>query len=110
MDTLASDYPDLITPLVGGESYEGRIIHGLKLSFREGNPGVFLEGGIHAREWISPAVVTYILNELITSTVPSVREVAESHDWYIFPVYNPDGYVYTHETVWYNTSEIDTHC
>lgn len=100
MEGLAGEYPTLVTPLVGGESYEMRIIKGVKLSFKEGNPGVFLEGGIHAREWISPAVVTYILNELITSTDPNVRGVAESYDWYVFPVFNPDGYDYTHKTVW----------
>ncbi|RZC42014.1 Peptidase M14 and/or Propep M14 domain containing protein, partial [Asbolus verrucosus] len=47
---------------------------------------------------ISSAVVTYILNQLLTNTDPKVRQVAESHDWYIFPVINPDGFVYTHTT------------
>ncbi|XP_025601863.2 zinc carboxypeptidase-like [Athalia rosae] len=107
LDTLAGEYPNLITPLVGGSSYEGRNITGVKLSFGEGNPGVFLEGGIHAREWISPAVVTFILNELITSKNPDVRAIAESHDWYVFPVFNPDGYVYTHKVnrLWRKTRQ-----
>lgn len=55
--------------------------------------------GIHAREWIAPATVTYILNELLTSSDPAVRDVAESYDWYIFPSVNPDGYEYTHTKV-----------
>ena len=71
----------------------------MRLSYKEGNPGIFIEGGIHAREWISPAVVTYILNELILSDDSRVRYMAESYDWYIFPVFNPDGYEYTHTTV-----------
>ena len=86
-------------PIIGGSSYEGRRIKGVKLSYKEGNPGIFIEGGIHAREWISPAVVTYILNELILSDDSRVRYMAESYDWYIFPVFNPDGYEYTHTTV-----------
>ncbi|XP_076649854.1 uncharacterized protein LOC143357326 [Halictus rubicundus] len=96
LDSLVAQHPEIVKPLTGGHSYEGRSIRGVKLSFKEGNPGVFIEGGIHAREWISPAVVTYILNELILSDDPRVRYMAESYDWYIFPVFNPDGYEYTH--------------
>lgn len=99
LDSLATQHPEIVKPITGGSSYEGRSIRGVKLSYKEGNPGVFIEGGIHAREWISPAVVTYVLNELILSEDPRVRYMAESYDWYIFPVFNPDGYEYTHTTV-----------
>lgn len=27
------------------------------------NKAVFIDGGIHAREWISPATVTYFINQ-----------------------------------------------
>lgn len=26
---------------------------------------IFIEGGVHGREWISPATATWILNELV---------------------------------------------
>ncbi|XP_012529192.3 zinc carboxypeptidase [Monomorium pharaonis] len=98
LDDLAKQYPDKIKVVVAGKSYEGREIKGVKVSFKDNNPGIFIEGGIHAREWISPATVMYILHELLTSNNPDVRDLAESHDWYIFPSFNPDGYVYTHTT------------
>ncbi|XP_017787774.1 PREDICTED: zinc carboxypeptidase-like [Habropoda laboriosa] len=98
LDSLVTQYPKIVKPIVGGSTFEGRKIRGVKLSYKGGNSGVFIEGGIHAREWISPAVVTYILNELILSEDPRVRYMAESYDWYIFPVFNPDGYEYTHTT------------
>ncbi|XP_058805442.1 zinc carboxypeptidase-like isoform X2 [Phymastichus coffea] len=98
LDSMAAQYPDKVQVVVGGKSYQGRQIKGVKLSFGEGKPAVLVEGGIHAREWISPATVTYLLNELLTSQEPSVRELAEAHDWYMFPSFNPDGYVYTHTT------------
>ncbi|XP_011704931.1 PREDICTED: zinc carboxypeptidase-like, partial [Wasmannia auropunctata] len=85
-----------VQTVVGGKTYEGRPIKGVKVSFKPNNPGIFIEGGIHAREWISPATVMYILHQLLTSNNPEVRALAESHDWYIFPSFNPDGYVYTH--------------
>lgn len=98
LDSLPETYPGIVTPIVGGESYEGRQIRGVKVSHRAGNPGVALEGGIHAREWISPATVTYILNKLLTSQDPVIQDLAQSFDYYVFPVVNPDGYVYTHTT------------
>ena len=99
LDSLAATYPDKVQTVIGGKTYEGRQIKGVKVSFKSGNPGIFLEGGIHAREWIAPATVTYILNELLTSDNPEVRALAEANDWYIFPVFNPDGFVYTHTNV-----------
>lgn len=68
---------------------------GVKVSFGKDKKAIFLEGGIHAREWISPATVTYILNQLLTSEDPQVKEIAEMYDWYVFPSVNPDGYEYT---------------
>ncbi|RZC41101.1 zinc carboxypeptidase [Asbolus verrucosus] len=47
---------------------------------------------------ISSAVATWVLNQLLTSEDPNVRQIAESHDWYVFPVFNPDGFVYSHTT------------
>lgn len=44
---------------------------------------------------ISPATVTFILNELITSPNTTIRHIAHSFDWYFFPVINADGYAYT---------------
>uniref|UniRef100_A0A182JCX5 Zinc carboxypeptidase A 1 n=1 Tax=Anopheles atroparvus TaxID=41427 RepID=A0A182JCX5_ANOAO len=98
LDTLVAQYPDVVTPIVAGQTYEGRQIRGVKVSYKAGNPAVFTEGTIHAREWISAATVTWVLNQLLTSQEPAVRNIAENYDWYVIPVANPDGYVYTHTT------------
>lgn len=55
--------------------------------------------GIHAREWIAPSTAMYILTQLLTSKDPNIRYIAETYDWYIFPLINPDGYEYTHTKV-----------
>ncbi|XP_012531386.1 zinc carboxypeptidase [Monomorium pharaonis] len=108
LDDLAEQYPDKVKVVVGGSTFEKRQIKGVKVSFKANNPGIFIEGGIHAREWIGPATVMYILHQLLTSKDPDVRALAESHDWYIFPVFNPDGYVFTHTTnrMWRKTREL----
>uniref|UniRef100_A0A182J874 Zinc carboxypeptidase A 1 n=1 Tax=Anopheles atroparvus TaxID=41427 RepID=A0A182J874_ANOAO len=94
LDKLAGEHRE-VELLDAGRSHQNRTLKGVKVSYGEGRPGVFLEGGIHAREWISPATVTYILNELLTSQDPQVRAIAEKFDWYVFPNVNPDGYVHT---------------
>lgn len=52
----ANDFASII-PI--GESYEGRKMNVLAITKAgPGAPNIWLEAGIHAREWISPAAVT----------------------------------------------------
>uniref|UniRef100_A0AAG5DJS0 Zinc carboxypeptidase A 1 n=1 Tax=Anopheles atroparvus TaxID=41427 RepID=A0AAG5DJS0_ANOAO len=98
LDSLVASNPGVVSPLNIGNSFEGRPIKGVKVSYKAGNKAVVVEGLIHSREWISGATVTWVLNQLLTSTDPKVRNIAENFDWYFFPVTNPDGYEYTHTT------------
>ncbi|CAB3249417.1 unnamed protein product [Arctia plantaginis] len=97
LDRIAAEHPNVVTLVNIGNSNEGRLIKGVKIDFKkQTNPVIgMIEGGIHAREWISPATVTYIIDQFLTSTDPQVRYVAENIVWHIFPVVNPDGYSYT---------------
>ena len=99
LDSVVAGNPSIAQTIIGGSTHEGRQIKGVKLSYKAGNPGVFIESCIHAREWIGCATSTWILNELITSSDPAVRNIAENYDWYFFPVTNPDGYEFTHTNV-----------
>jgi hypothetical protein len=49
---------------------------------------------IHAREWISLATVTYIMNELVSNPVDNA--LLDEVDFYFLPVINPDGFAFTH--------------
>lgn len=97
IDDLAATYPKVVEVITGGTTYEDRAIKGLKISHGEGRRAIFLEGGIHSREWISPATVTYITNELLTNDNEDIKAAAHGFDWYIFPVTNPDGYIWSFE-------------
>lgn len=100
IDYLAETYPNLCTVETIGNSVEGRPLKILRISSgnnRSNNQtkSVWVDGGIHAREWISPATVTYIINNFVLNyenEPQSVRDV----DWYFLPVVNPDGYEYSH--------------
>ncbi|XP_071640392.1 zinc carboxypeptidase-like [Temnothorax longispinosus] len=96
LEELAKKYPNKVQVVVGGRTYEGREIKGVKIISGEGKRGIFIEGGIHAREWISPATAMYILHQLLTSNNSDVRYLADTYNWLIFPVFNPDGYVFSH--------------
>lgn len=66
----------------------------------QGNPTIFIESTIHAREWVTVATATYFLNELLTSEDPDIIDLAQNYDWVIIPVLNVDGYAYTHNRVY----------
>lgn len=51
--------------------------------------------GMHAREWISPAVAMFIIKQLV-ERYETFKPVVDKVDWYILPMVNPDGYEYTH--------------
>jgi len=98
MDYLAETYPELVSIEDIGTSYEGRPMRVLKIC-KGGTcgekPAMWIDGGIHAREWISPAVTTYHMKELVENSDQYPAEILDKLDWYILPVHNPDGYDYT---------------
>jgi hypothetical protein len=51
--SLVSEYPDKVSLVKAGISYENREILGVKVVFNPGNEDrtVFIESNIHAREW-----------------------------------------------------------
>ncbi|XP_055684651.1 carboxypeptidase B-like isoform X2 [Lutzomyia longipalpis] len=96
LEYLANTYPELCSVQSIGNSIEGRPLLVLRISNGGiNNKAVWIDGGIHAREWISPATVTYIIDQLVENREDQPQYVKEI-DWYILPVANPDGYEYTH--------------
>lgn len=99
MKQLAANHPDEVSLVEVGRTYQKRSILAVKISKKQSSGrAVFLEAGIHAREWIAPATATYIANALLTSKDESVQRIAGAYDWYIVPHANPDGYVYSYTT------------
>jgi len=96
LDYLESTF-DFVTTESIGQSYEGTEMRLAKVC-RGGcgnKPAMWIDGGIHAREWISPAAVTFILRELVENNTAH-PDLLENLDWYILPVVNPDGYLFSH--------------
>ena len=91
MDSMVSSYPDRLFHIRYGTSHEGRELRGLRLNIGGGTKrAIVFEGTMHAREWISAATVTWMLNELLTSTNAEVQQFAAAYEWIFLPVTNPD--------------------
>jgi carboxypeptidase A2 len=79
-----------------GNSYEGRPINIFKISKSgTGRKAYWIDATIHAREWITTATITNILNNLATGGDSNAVRLTDAYDWYILPVINVDGYEYT---------------
>uniref|UniRef100_A0A8D8VY90 Carboxypeptidase B n=2 Tax=Cacopsylla melanoneura TaxID=428564 RepID=A0A8D8VY90_9HEMI len=102
MEHLANTYPQIVELMPIGKSSEGRILKVVKISSGANTgdeklvkPAIWIDGGMHAREWISPAVAMFIIKQLVERH-DTFKSVVEKVDWYILPMVNPDGYEYTH--------------
>jgi carboxypeptidase A4 len=117
LNYLADTYPRIVQLVSIGSSSEGRPLYVVRISSSSSGtkPAIWIDGGntsrlarlyqiwvnflklefffrclgIHAREWISPAVATYIIRQLVEE--PKNERLLLNVDWYIMPVMNPDG-------------------
>jgi len=99
--SLKAEYPELeITYPSVGNSYEGWPLLTIKIVSKATGPKniVWFDGGIHAREWISPATVTWMLNAILEgykSKDPEIVQLVDGLEIYVLPLFNPDGYDFT---------------
>ncbi|RWS00236.1 hypothetical protein B4U79_09238, partial [Dinothrombium tinctorium] len=103
--SLLNDHEN-VNLIVIGNSTENRSLYVAEIKSnkaKDDRSAVFIECGIHAREWISPAACLFIINQLLND--PSLHELREQYVFYILPVLNPDGYEYTwtHDRLWRKT-------
>lgn len=93
LNYVKTTHGDVASLINIGKTYEGRPMVVLKLSTGGKNkPAIFIDAGIHAREWISPVTALYTVDQILTNHKYLLNKV----DWYILPVLNPDGYEFTH--------------
>ncbi|XP_064008954.1 carboxypeptidase B [Pogoniulus pusillus] len=98
---IAAQNPDLVSRSVIGETYEGRPIYLLKVGKSSPNKkAIFIDCGFHAREWISPAFCQWFVKEAVETygKDTATTTLLDKLDFYVLPVVNIDGYVYTWTT------------
>uniref|UniRef100_A0A8D0KR95 Carboxypeptidase B2 n=1 Tax=Strix occidentalis caurina TaxID=311401 RepID=A0A8D0KR95_STROC len=93
MEEVVKVHSDLLQKIYIGSSYEKRPLYVLKLSKSQEKPksAIWIDCGIHAREWISPAFCLWFI-----AKQKILMSFTFSHfDFYVMPVINVDGYEYT---------------
>ncbi|XP_031440130.1 carboxypeptidase B [Clupea harengus] len=99
MSSVSAANSDLISRQVIGKTYEGRPMNVLQIGKKTGSPkpAIFLDCGIHAREWISTAFCQWFVNEAVTTygSDSQMTSLLNQMDVYVLPVFNIDGYDYT---------------
>ncbi|XP_026093396.1 carboxypeptidase A6-like [Carassius auratus] len=95
-------HPHLVDLFSIGQSYEGRPLYVMQLGKRPRpfKKAVWIDCGMHAREWIGPAFCQWFVKEALNSYQhnSSMRRLMNQLNFYIMPVFNVDGYHYSWKT------------
>ncbi len=114
MQNAAAQYPaicafvDLTTLYNTPPTFEGRHLYAVKISDNvatdEDEPPMLIVGAHHAREIVTPVISLLAMDNLLSgyASDPAIRDVVDSHEIWIAPVWNPDGYnhVFTTNNMW----------
>ncbi|XP_043549178.1 carboxypeptidase O isoform X2 [Chiloscyllium plagiosum] len=106
MEEMKENYKELVTQHLLGITYQKRPMYYLKISRRSDKPKkiIWMDCGIHAREWIAPAFCQWFVKEILQTYTadPQTDRFLQHIDFYILPVLNIDGYVnsWTTDRLW----------
>ncbi|KAJ3584271.1 hypothetical protein NHX12_014767 [Muraenolepis orangiensis] len=99
MNQILFDNPDIVSIERIGRTYEKKDINLFKIGERSGvmKKAIWMDCGIHAREWISPAFCQYFVKQILQEyrNGGEMAEIMRKLDFYVTPVLNVDGYRYS---------------
>uniref|UniRef100_A0A3B4VH45 Carboxypeptidase B2 (plasma) n=1 Tax=Seriola dumerili TaxID=41447 RepID=A0A3B4VH45_SERDU len=102
INRTTQDNPSTVKAILIGSSYEKRPLYVLKLSLnnRPNKKAIWIDCGIHAREWISPAFCLWFVQYSLSfyKQNQEITNILDNMDVYVLPVMNPDGYKFTWTT------------
>ncbi|XP_045359300.1 mast cell carboxypeptidase A [Leopardus geoffroyi] len=97
-EKMVHKYPEMVSRIKIGTTVEDNPLYVLKIGKGdERRKAIFMDCGIHAREWISPAFCqwfvyqaakTYGKNKIMT-------KLLDRMNFYVLPVFNVDGYIWS---------------
>ncbi|XP_068103454.1 carboxypeptidase O-like [Hyperolius riggenbachi] len=106
MEQIKDAHGNLVTHHILGHTYEERPIFYFKIGFPSAKTkkAIFMDCGIHAREWIAIAYCQWFVKEILNQyrEDPLLTKMLKQVDFYVVPVLNADGYVYswTDDRLW----------
>ncbi|XP_033168820.1 carboxypeptidase A1 isoform X1 [Drosophila mauritiana] len=112
LQTLLETYSENVELIQIGVTRNKRPLEVIRVS--NGNPdnwAVFVDAGLQARDWLSPAALTYAISKLTYlwgrpkgkvkgegQRQSRAEKAMRRIDWYFLPLANPDGYQYSRHT------------
>jgi len=99
IQTTANNNKDLASYYSIGKTYLGNDLRVMVLKTSTSQKKIWLDCGIHAREWVSPSSCIWFIDRLIADYKkkdPVAVDLLNFYEFHILPLYNPDGYEYTH--------------
>jgi len=103
LQDIADDHPSITDLYSLGTTYESRDIWCLEITDNpgvdEGEPGVFLMGLHHAREWPTVEICLNLADELTSNygSDPDITDLVDNRRIWLITCLNPDGYYYCHD-------------
>ena len=101
LQTLAASYPDITDLQSIGQSHQGRELWALRITDQpetdeEGEQGILIYAGTHAREHLTIEQALYLANDLLQNygVEGEATNLINNRDIWILPNLNPDGSEY----------------
>uniref|UniRef100_A0A8D0DXA6 Peptidase M14 domain-containing protein n=1 Tax=Salvator merianae TaxID=96440 RepID=A0A8D0DXA6_SALMN len=92
---IAKKNPKLVSRIHIGNTFENRPMYLLKVGKPSGlKKAIFMDCGIHAREWISPSFCQWFLKETYGKD-KNMTDILDNMNFYVLPVFNIDGYIWS---------------
>ncbi|XP_071991334.1 carboxypeptidase B2 [Engystomops pustulosus] len=102
IEQMVESHPGMLEKINIGSSFEKRPLYVLKMTGKEktATNTIWIDCGIHAREWISPAFCLWFVGHAVGfyGTDEYMTNLLKYTNFYILPVMNVDGYHYTWNT------------
>ncbi len=114
MNAAAAAHPDICQVVditaryAAPATWENRHLYAAKVSDNvaadEDEPAVLIISNFHAREIVTPVIALHALTQFTSQygVDPTITELVNTHEIWIAPTWNPDGYnyVYTTDNLW----------
>ena len=107
LDALVTKHETKAEVLDLGETYEKRQIRAIRMTNNialpesEEKPLIWIDGCIHAREWVVPVTMMYFVDALLgeqeKDKAIQMDELLDEYQIVVAPCINPDGYEYSRE-------------
>jgi hypothetical protein len=101
VDETVNANSDIASSYIAGTTVENRQLKVIKIKVpnTSTSKAVWIDCGIHAREWVTPATCVYIIDQLIKEyRANEAGNVLSKYEVHIMPLHNADGYEYSHTT------------